>query len=140
MWCAAWNKVVDETDDNGFKKIEPTATDTGYKVKSGETENINLYMNGTTSSLSNLSTLGEKYSTFFPHTSSYESCSGYWLASPSANYFRRLMYVGCSGRVSNRNYHNYYYGVCPVVCLTSGVQLQENAKKSKDGRIVYDLV
>ena len=51
--------------------------------------------------------------------------SYYWLASPSANDSYYLLNVRCSGGVSDYNY-NSYYGVRPLVCLQSGIQLVSN--------------
>ena len=57
-----------------------------------------------------------------PETS---NSSYYWLASPSANYDRILLNVNYSGSVNN-NYYNLNYGVRPLVCLQSGIQLVSN--------------
>ena len=56
-----------------------------------------------------------------PETSNSSYC---WLASPSAlnNY---LLSVYCSGSVGN-NYYDSSYGVRPLVCLQSGIQLVSN--------------
>ena len=60
-------------------------------------------------------------SLYYPHTSQYESCNGYWLASPSATSDDYVMVVGSNGSV----YNDYYYGTNrafrPVVCLPSNI-------------------
>ena len=140
MWCAAWNEAV-EGDTKGFVTIDPDPqTDgTGYKVKHGTTSSTYLYMNGTTSSLTadQRSELENTYKTFFPHTgtSAWNNCYGYWLASPSAVYSNSLMFVNFNGSVDNYDYNYSYYGVRPVVCLTSGVQLAETF----EGSNIYNI-
>ena len=49
----------------------------------------------------------------------------YWLASPSASNAYFVMYVNCSGRVSNNNYNYGNGGFRPLVCLKSDVTLEK---------------
>lgn len=83
-------------------------------------------------------TSGYEDTLYYPHTSSYDNCDGYWLASPSGgnsygNYVH-VMNVNRDGDVSD-NYYNsgsssyYKYGVRPVVCLPSGIK----GTKGQDG-------
>ncbi len=135
MWCKAWNEAV-EGDTNGFVTIEPDpqTSGSGYKVKHGTTSDYLMYMNGgglgTTLSSDQKTALGTTYKTFFPHTEGYESCNGYWLASPSAYASNLLMYVRYIGNVNNYYCYDNNLGVRPVVCLESGVQLTETSKGS----------
>ena len=57
-----------------------------------------------------------------PETS---NSSYYWLASPSAYSTSNWFNVRDSGNVGG-DYYGPYYGVRPVVCLQSGVQLVSN--------------
>ena len=142
MWCAAWNKVVDETDENEFKKMEAISDDswTGYKVRVGETEDTFLFMNGTKNELdyNQLSTLQTQYPTFFPHMNKVEDCACYCLASPSAQNSGQLVGVYAGGFVVGILYNNSENGVRPVVCLKPNVKLVE--KENTEDKIVYDLV
>ncbi len=134
MWCEAWNEAV-EGDTNGFVTIDPDpqTSSYGYKVKHDTTSGYSMYMDGKTSSTlsSDQNTaLKTTYKTFFPHTESYQSCSGYWLASPSDYFTLYLMGVYYDGRVDRGSYNGRGLGVRPVVCLESGVQLTETSKGS----------
>ena len=139
MWCAAWNEAVG-TENATFKQIQADQTNgNGYYVgckATGETQQTLLYMNGTTNTLgSNLTTLGNDYKTFFPHVAEYNSCYGYWLASPSAYFADRLVFVAYDGNVYISFYSDSYYGVRPVVSLQSGVQIVE--REGADN--IYDV-
>lgn len=60
---------------------------------------------------------------YYPHagTSSWNSCWGYWLASPSANGTFNVMRVHCNGYVFNDYCSTANYAFRPLVCLPSGV-------------------
>ena len=144
MWCAAWNKAIEE-NENGFVKFEaePSTSELGYKVKTNGTDSQYwAYMDGTQISLSSpkLTALGTTYKTFFPHTEPYQICNGYWLASSSANYSNYLLGVSFEGRVDRYDFTSNYRGVRPVVCLQSGVKLQKNTAESTEEKTVYDIV
>ena len=69
---------------------------------------------------------------YYPHnkpgsTSTWNSCYGYWLASPSAFGTNLLLLMHYSGIVANTGYSNFYYGVRPVVCLKSTVNMTKDA-------------
>ena len=65
---------------------------------------------------------------YMPHpgSSDYNGCYGYWLASPIADYANRVWIVICDGGVSNGDYNDTGYGVCPVVSLPSNIQVTKN--------------
>ena len=76
----------------------------------------------TTSTSVNLSSkTGYSNTLYYPHTSAYNSCYGYWLASPSASYDYRVMNVSYYGHVSNYGCSNLSYAARPVVCLPSNI-------------------
>ena len=65
---------------------------------------------------------------YYPHTSEWNSCYGYWLASPSAYdvhpyayevYY--VMYVSCGGNVAQNSSNCASYAFRPVVCLPSSI-------------------
>ena len=58
---------------------------------------------------------------YYPHTSAYNGCSAYWLASPSANYINIMIRIGCDGTINDTSYNLTNVGVRPVVCLKSSV-------------------
>ena len=128
MWCAAWNKAIE--GDTYFREIkpEPSTSEPGYKVKVGNASGYSLYVSSSNSQPSAAKL--ETYKTFFPHTSSYGGCDGYCLASPSARAELCLMFVCYNGRVDYFYYDINRYGVRPVVCLRSEVQLTETSKGS----------
>ena len=53
-----------------------------------------------------------------------------WLASPSAGYGNYVMYVDYGGNVSLSTYGSSVSGFRPLVCLKSGVQLEQQADGS----------
>ena len=60
---------------------------------------------------------------YYPHagTSGWNSCSGYWLASPSADGTDYVMRVNYSGYVYASRYRSTGYAFRPLVCLPSSV-------------------
>ena len=64
---------------------------------------------------------GYKNKLYYPHTSSYNSTNGYWLASPSARTSNIVLRLYFDGRVSSDGYTNNKLGVRPVVSLNSGI-------------------
>ncbi len=154
MWCKAWNQVVDETDTiNNLKKIYANGASTSgsgyYWGIEKETKNrYGVYLNGTLDSpLANLTKLGKDYPVFFPHTTISNvtangvmgNCSGYWLASPSANDSSHVMAVNYNSHIRGWEYYGGW-GLRPLVCLEKDVKLQKNTEKSNDTKIVYDIV
>lgn len=61
---------------------------------------------------------------YYPYQSTVDSgnCYGYWLASPSAGNSSLVVYVRCYGDVNFNYYNDSYFGVRPVVSLSSGVK------------------
>lgn len=116
MYIASWN----EKYPNNLLYCN-NSTSTGYYV--GEVNNPTSY------NIDMSSKTGYSDTLYYPHTSAYNDCKGYWLASPSADYnvrvddYSYIMTVLCDGNIygwSNRsNYH--LIGVRPVVCLPSGI-------------------
>ncbi len=139
MWCEAWNVAVD--GDETLKRIRADGSGTsGYYVGCEATNHEKeeeLYVNGSIDSAVELTKL-DKYETFFPHTAQYESCDGYWLASPSAEVNPGcLMYVRFDGGVKlYATTSGWYLGVRPVVSLESGVRIVKREGANK----IYDVI
>ena len=108
MWMDSWNKryqsdkiYCDNTNTNGYYvgiRSSPTSTN----IKNSEKE-------------------GYKNKLYYPHTSSYNGASAYWLASPSAVSINRVLYVDYYGYVNSNGYFISGMGVRPVVSLNSGI-------------------
>ena len=49
-----------------------------------------------------------------------------WLAGPSADGIYRVMGVYADGSVGYDGYYSTYIGFRPLVCLKSGIKLQES--------------
>ena len=131
MWCAAWKEAIEGNGDNlVVLEADPQTSGNGYKVKYNGTSAYYWYVNGSSSSGPAADIL-DKYKTFFPHSAVHDNCYGYWLASPSANGYNYLLYVGYGGNVSVSGYDDGYLGLRPVVCLGSGVSLVESAGTGK---------
>ena len=93
------------------------STNLGYYVG---TDNIPTTATVESESLSN--TDGYADTLYFPHTTIYESCNGYWLASPATTESDRFMSVLYNARIGTNGYVNAYMGVRPLVCLPSEVK------------------
>ena len=108
MWMDSWNKRYPSD------KLYCNNTNTnGYYV--GTSSSL------TSTSINNSAKEGYKNKLYYPHTSSYNSTSGYWLASPSAYGSNIVLYVGYSGYVIGNDYADGALGVRPVVSLNSGI-------------------
>ena len=131
MWCAAWKEAIKGNTDNlVVLEADPKTSGTGYNVKYNGTSKDWLYVTGDQNNEPASATL-DKYKTFFPHSDVHDNCYGYWLASPSASYYAFLMYVRYGGNVRSYYYYSDFLGLRPVVCLNSGVSLQESAGTGK---------
>ena len=70
---------------------------------------------------------------YYPHnkpgsTSAWNSCYGYWLASPSSGSTNDVMLMHCGGYVTNPDYYDSRCGgIRPVVCLKSTTKLTKDS-------------
>ena len=119
MWMASWNELCEKkynkssdklycnnTNENGYyvgTSSKPTSTEISFSVMSAKD--------------------GYNNSLYYPHHESVSdgdnSCSYYWLASPSAYSSRFVLGVDCSGTVDYDYFGYTYVGVRPVVSLNS---------------------
>ena len=116
MWMDSWNTRYPNSSDQIYRKAGTSTSYPGYHVGTGENPS-SYYIE---SSVMNKKE-GYKNKLYYPHTSVYNSCNGYWLASPSADRGNYVLYVNRNGLVSNYNYSSSYLGVRPVVSLNSGI-------------------
>ena len=114
MWMDSWNARY--PGDKVYRKASTSTSYPGYYV--GTRQNPTKY------DFSNSGKEGYKNKLYYPHTSSYNSSNGYWLASPSAATRDSVLYVYYNGYVT---FYNYYTSSCgglrPVVSLNSGITL-----------------
>ena len=123
MWMESWNELCDKkyskasdklycnnTSGNGYyvgTSSKPTSTKISFSVMSAKD--------------------GYNNSLYYPHHESVSdgdnSCSYYWLASPSAYSSRFVLGVDCSGTVDYDYFGYTYVGVRPVVSLNSGIKV-----------------
>ncbi|MBO5398232.1 MAG: hypothetical protein J6A36_04810, partial [Clostridia bacterium] len=115
MWMASWNQKYSDT-------LAFDANATGYQV--GLTaDSLSNYI--TSSNMQGKA--GFTDTLYYPHGNTsgndWDSCYGYWLASPSAESATDVFDVYCVGSVGGSSYDDDYYdGVRPVVSLSSGVK------------------
>lgn len=116
MWIASWN-------EKGYIHLYcNNCTEEGYCVgitDKPETTRID--------EISTLDNNGYNDTLYFPHKETYEGCSGYFLASPSANELDMssdLKGISPQGRIGNCKYDSSHYGIRPVVALKSNVTIQ----------------
>ena len=68
----------------------------------------------------------EDYDLYVPHTSDYDGCSGYWLASPGDTLL--VWRVSCLGYVGDISFDHTSIGARPVVILTSDISVMEDGE------------
>ena len=71
---------------------------------------------------------GYNNSLYYPHhervSDGDKTCNSYWLASPSASDYNRVLIVGFSGYVYGLNaYYSAFMGLRPVVSLNSEIKV-----------------
>ena len=131
LWQASWNakypnKEETYTTNQLYKAKRTGMSDTigwGYYVSRTNnpptTSETFVSMSGSEGYIKSSS--GNYDTLYYPHSSTYSSCSGYWLASPSAIYANSVMLVSYSGSVSYGRYSGANYAFRPVVCLPSSI-------------------
>ena len=117
MWVASWN-------DKGYTPLYcNNCTSEGYCIGTTnmpETTRLDLIE-------TNIENSGYDDTLYFPYKETYEGCSGYFLASPSANQYNLssdLKGISPSGIIGNCEYNSSHYGIRPVVALKSNVTIQ----------------
>ena len=116
MYIASWNA-------KGYTTLYcNNSTETGYYVGDKPNPTTELVIISS-------DTKGYSDTLYYPHKSSYDSCEGYWLASPSVIHPYSVNFVYYKGYVDSYYYSDSRCGVRPVVCLPSGTQ----GTKGEDG-------
>lgn len=116
MYVASWNSFEEHN------KLYYGTNSYGYYI--GESSGSQ-----TTTAVASTS----KDSLYYPEASDKEDYNGYWLASPSAESGKSMLYVGC---LNTKNCNNdNFFGFRPVVCLKSTYKLQQI-----DGKEAYNIV
>ncbi len=116
MYVASWNA-------KGYTTIYcNNSTNVGYYVGTD---------NRPTNYLLNISSDIDGYADtlYYPHTSAFGNCSGYWLATPSAESNTYLMGLDFTGSIQRSVYDGNYYGVRPIVSLPP----ETKVTRGKDG-------
>ena len=107
---------------------------TSYK-ESHEASNISCDVSGTIGySYSNAKGLGSDCNKIYTKPQK-DKADAQWVVAPFHNGTNLIVYADSVGYLSNNYYYSYSYypGLCPVVCLKSGIQLE----KVSDG--VYSI-
>ena len=123
MWMASWNELCDKKYNKPSDKLYCNNTnENGYYV--GTSSNpTSTYIDSSVMKAKD----GYNNSLYYPHHESVSdgdnSCSYYWLASPSAYSSRFVLGVDCSGTVDYDHFGYNYVGVRPVVSLNSGIKV-----------------
>ena len=128
LWQVSWNARYPNTEtyttNQLYKSKRTGMSDTigwGYYVSRNSSVGTSTYaeMSGSEGYIN--SSNGNYNTLYFPHSSSWNSTYGYWLASPSAYYASEVMYVSYDGNVANYGYDRASRAFRPVVCLPSSV-------------------
>ena len=128
MYIASWNGKY-SNDKLYYDTITTMGKFSGKGYYVGENEMPTTERVDMSSKMGYLDTL------YYPHTTTYDNCKGYWLASPSATWTIQvgdesyLMSVTCDGQVNSwSNFFSYHMlGIRPLVCLPSGTTLTQEA-------------
>lgn len=109
MYVASWNakeytQLYCNNSTSAGYYIGNTSEPTSYSVK------MNSDANGYADTL------------YYPHTSSYNNCYGYWLAAPSADSSAYVMYIQYNGVIYGTTFNSARYCVRPLVCLPSNIK------------------
>ena len=110
MYIASWNKKYPEN------KLYTNTNSTGYYVGTSE--------NPTSHTVDMMSTPGFQDELYYPHRETWNSCYGYFLASPSVHGNNHEMYVSSVGAIGLINYYDRFCGVRPLVHLRSNVRIK----------------
>ena len=126
----AYNKAhPDDEYPNGKYKARAKSA-TGYEISTdGGEEGGNTWSNSITSGADYLDHSDPTF-VIYSHT----NANGMWLASPSADYTRNVMFVYYDGSVSNFGCGITAYGFRPLVCLESRIELK------KTGENIYEII
>ena len=122
MWMESWN-VTYPSDKLYYNR----ASSAGYCVKAGGQPSTSDYSISDTTMKAKT---GYNNTLYYPHQSALSNCTGYWLASPSANGTMSELYVWCNGYITEEYSFRDDRGVRPVVCLPSNVQLEIDSENN----------
>ena len=133
MFAKSYNAKY-PTGTNGVidYQIKTTASNEGYQVRwlKDDAGTWDYSISGVTDTASN----GMYIKTEIPDDTG--RAYAYWLASPSADGSNSVMYVRCNGYVDSYTFSGHGYGVRPVVCLKSDVQVTST---TTDGVTTWDI-
>ena len=116
MWMDSWNARYPKSSDQVYRKASTSTSNPGYYVGTSQ-DPTTIYIDFSVMSAKE----GYNNKLYYPHTSSYNGTTGYWLASPSAYGSDSVLSVNFSGNVIYRGYGGSYGGLRPVVSLNSGI-------------------
>ena len=122
MWMDSWNNLYENIDGKLYRKASTSTSYPGYYVGTNPDPTGSYSMNL-------IGKEGYNNKLYYPYTSNYNNCYGYWLASPSAGNGDFVLYVYYGGTVNCNNYYLSSLGLRPVVSLNSGITV--NAEDAK---------
>ena len=123
MWIASWNKKYTTETNTADKLYCNKASSTGYYIGTTN-EATSTYIGSDVMSVK----VGYQDKLYYPHTSLYNNCYGYWLASPSADGSGGEMGVRYNGSVGGSGCDSDNYGVRPLVHLKASMKLKPQGK------------
>ena len=118
MWIASWNA-------KGYTELfADTNNSVGYLIgKTGNPAETGLAMSSEIQGYSD--------TLYFPHTTSFNNCHGYWLASPGSDgSMQECVFRALYTDIGQGNLHiGHAYALRPLICLPAGVE----GAKGEDG-------
>ena len=115
MWMDSWNARY--PGDKVYRKASTSTSYPGYYVGTSTDPTGSYSISSSVMSAKE----GYKNKLYYPHTSSYNSSNGYWLASPYASYSNGVFNVRYDSGVHGNYYDSSDLSVRPVVSLNSGI-------------------
>jgi len=114
LWVNSWNASYssDRLYTNYANPVSGKSYDGWYVGDQENPSTTDINISGKT---------GYGNTLYFPHQTEVDSCSGYWLASPSAIMSGCVMDVPCGGKVYWAGYNTAGRAFRPVVCLPSNI-------------------
>lgn len=122
MWMDSWNARYPK--DKVYRKASTDTSHTGYYI------GTNSDPTGSYSIGNSVDNPKEGYNNklYYPHTSVYNACNGYWLASPLATGGNLVLAVHYENYLEAHEYNYSGYGIRPVVSLNFGITVNTTDK------------
>ena len=122
LWQSSWNTRYPNNSTYTTNKLYIKEYSYGYAVSRTKATPTSSNYSVSMSGAEGYKNSNNADSLYYPHTNSWNSCDGYWLASPSNYSSSNLMNVYYDGKVYYASYSSSYYAFRPVICLPINIE------------------